>query len=309
MTTNDQSFDLIGIGIAAVDEVVELPAFPQPDTKMPAVSIQRHGGGQCTTALVAAARLGLKCGYAGLLGENELSDFTRGYLGREGIAVRENRGFPDARPYYAVVLVDRSTGDRTILYTKDGVREPRPEDVPLDWLRRTRALLADQLGPEATVSACRIARELGVEIIADLERVDLPELQEIVRLADHLILPLRIARELTGRSHPADAVAVLAEQARRCTAVTWGAQGCWFVCGGGVQHQPAYRVAVVDTTGCGDVFHGAYAAAILDGLAVTEAIRFASATAALKATRTGGQAGIPSRDAVDRFLRSAHCVS
>lgn len=219
---NDERFDLIGFGIAAVDEVVELPRFPQADSKLQVNSIRRYGGGQCTTALVAAARLGLTCGYAGLLGENELSDFTREYLEREGITVREWSCYPDARPYYAVILVDRSNGDRTILFTREGVRDPRPEDVPLDWLDRTGALLVDQLGPEGTLSACRAARERGVQIIADLERTDQPALLEIAELADHLILPLRVAREMTGRSVPAEVVAELARQSRRCTAVTWG---------------------------------------------------------------------------------------
>ena len=69
-----------------------------------------------------------------------------------------------------------------------------------------------------------------------------------------------------------------------------------------VLHQPAFRVETVDTTGCGDVFHGAYAAALREGRPIADRLRFAAAVAALKATRVGGQKGIPSREEVEAFL-------
>jgi sulfofructose kinase len=87
-------------------------------------------------------------------------------------------------------------------------------------------------------------------------------------------------------------------------ALTCGAEGCWFLERGSsaVRHLPAFRVNAVDTTGCGDVFHGAYAAALARGLEVRECLRFATAAAALKATRHGGQAGIPTRRQVRTLL-------
>jgi sulfofructose kinase len=124
-------------------------------------------------------------------------------------------------------------------------------------------------------------------------------------LADHLIVPLNLAAEVTGTDQPQRAAALLACPGRSCTAVTCGKRGCWFVEASDpatVRHQPAFEVRVVDTTGCGDVFHGAYAAAHVWGYTVRRAIEFATAAAALKATRAGGQAGIPDRAAVEKFL-------
>jgi sulfofructose kinase len=88
--------------------------------------------------------------------------------------------------------------------------------------------------------------------------------------------------------------------------ITGGAKGCWYRGSGEeeARHLPAFRVKAVDTTGCGDVFHGAYAAALLEPGSLVERLRFASAVAALKATRTGGQAGIPTRAAVVSFLQA-----
>ena len=89
-----RTYDLVGFGIAAVDDLVQLAKFPEPDTKVPISLMERHGGGQCTTALVAAARQGLKCTYAGLLGRNELSDFTRAALQRERVEISIRNPLP-----------------------------------------------------------------------------------------------------------------------------------------------------------------------------------------------------------------------
>lgn len=293
---DNRVYDLVGFGIAAVDDIVQLSRFPERDTKVPITRMERHGGGQTTTALITAARQGLRCVYGGLLGENDLSEFTRTTLHRESVEVSQTASHPEARPYYSIVLVDASTGERTLLYSSYGVRGPSPEDISEDLISSSRMLLVDQLGPAGTLCACRLATKWGTQIIADFERAGDDQLLQAVPLIDHLILPLRLARELTGCGEAPAAVTKLAENPRICTAVTDGSRGCWFITDGtGVLHQPSLPVDVVDTTGCGDVFHGAYAAAILLDMPVPHAIRYAAAAAALKATHTGAQQGIPNR--------------
>lgn len=296
-------YDLIGFGISAVDDVVQLTEFPEPNTKVPITLIERQGGGQCATALVAAARQGMKCAYAGLLGQNELSDFTRIVLQGEGVQVPVPIRYPDAKPYHSIVLVDRPTGGRTILYSREGVREPEPDDISEDLVADSRALLVDQLGPAGTLHACNLALKWGTQVIGDYESADDERLQEAILRTGHLILPLHLAREMTACHDPKEAVSKLAEPGRACTAVTDGSRGCWFIVGWGeVVHQPSFPVKVVDTTGCGDVFHGAYASAIVRGMTPGGAIRYATAVAGLSATQHGGQKGIPCRVAVERFL-------
>jgi sulfofructose kinase len=298
----EKQFDVCGFGIAAVDDVVELDRFPAPDTKVPVLSIERHGGGQCTTALVAAARLGLKCAYAGLLGRNEHSQFTLSLLEQEGIEYQAEIRYPEAGPYYSIVLLDRSTGERTLLYSSSHVRPPAPGDIDESLIAGSRALLVDQLGPAGTLQACRHAQRWRVPVIADFEQTSDEDLREAMTLVDHLILPARVAEELTGRRDPAEAVQSMAATKRACTAVTDGRKGCWFVAGDAkVRHQPAFEVEVVDTLGCGDVFHGAYAAGIVSSMSPESAIRYAAAAAALKATRKGAQSA-PDHQEVETLL-------
>lgn len=300
---HSRAYDIVGFGIAAVDDVVQMAKFPEPDTKVPITRIERHAGGQCTTALVAAARQGLRCAYAGLLGRNELSEFTRNALQRERVEMVSEIRYPDAKPYYSIILLDGSTGERTILYSADGVRGPEPEDISEELIANSRALLVDQIGPAGTLLACNLARKWGTKTIGDFERADDERLRDAMLLTDHLIIPLRFARQVTGCQNPEEAVSKLAHSGRDCTAVTDGSRGCWFIAGdGGVVHQPSFPLDVVDTTGCGDVFHGAYAAAMVIGMPPDRAIRYAAAAAGLNATQRGGQQGIPDRAAVERLL-------
>jgi sulfofructose kinase len=299
-------YDLVGFGISAVDDIIQLSQFPELDTKIPITLMERLAGGQCCSALVAAARQGLRCAYAGILGQNELSEFLRTTLARECIDVPTEVRYPDALPIHSFILLDSSTGKRTILYSNLGVRDLTSADVCESLVQNSRALLVDQAGPAGTLRACKLARKWGTQIVADFERMDSEHLHDALRYIDHLIVPMRLARELTGCIDPKSAVKKLAGYGRPCTAATDGDRGCWFVLeDGNVQHQPSFPVDVVDTTGCGDVFHGAYAAAIVREMPPQQAIEWATAAAALCATKRGGQTAIPDHTAIGRLLRQS----
>ncbi len=297
-----RKYGLVGFGLSAVDEVVLLPQFPEPDSKIPVTRMERHVGGLSSIALMTAARLGVRCAYAGLLGRNELSDFVRAALRREGIEIAEEIRYPEAEPVHSIILLNSATGERTILFYSGGVRDAGVEDISEELIEQSSALMVDQASPAGTLHACKLARKWGTQTIADFERGEHDDLREMMRYIDHLITPLRMAQDLTGCAAAEDAVARLAGE-RACTAVTDGVRGCWFALGrGAVEHQPSFPVEAVDTTGCGDVFHGAYAAAIVKGRAPAEAIQYAAAAAALRATRRGGETGIPDEKAVEEFL-------
>jgi len=298
--------DVLGLGCAAIDDLLYVSAYPAADEKMPVRRRERHCGGLTATALVAAARLGSRCAYAGVLGEDELSRFVVERFRQEGIETGYVRRRPDARPVHATIIVDQSQNTRTILYDLDGAVGAAPDWPEEELIRAAGVLFVDNIGVEGMIRAARLARQAGIPVVADLESDQHPRFAELLALVDHLILSRDFAARLTGRSDPAAAANVLWTPERKAVAVTCGAAGCWYVDAarlGVLIHQPAFSVEVVDTTGCGDVFHGAYASALARGLDTSARIRFASAAAALKATRPGGQAGIPTRAAVEAFLR------
>jgi ribokinase len=161
---------------------------------------------------------------------------------------------------------------------------------------------------DAALQACAWAREAGVAVVADAE-VHHERMAELLERCDVIIPSEDFACEATAASDYRDAARAMFDRhaqssPRPVVVVTAGTRGCFGVSRAGEFHQPAFRVPVVDTTGCGDVFHGAFIYAMCQGWDLPRCAQLASATAALKCRRLGGRAGIPTRVEVDAFLAS-----
>jgi sulfofructose kinase len=298
--------DILGMGAVAVDDLLFLSEFPRPDSKGPILRKERHAGGLAGTALVAARRMGRNCDYAGTLGDDELSRFIISRFEAEGVSLRHLVHRPGARPFHSTILVDTATKTRTILFDEHDVIGPDPLLPADDVIRSARVLLVDHVGLPAMIRAARTARAARIPVVADLERNVDARFAELLALADHLILPFDFAGRITGASDGPSIARALWREDRAAVVITRSAEGSWYLTAeepGVVYHQPGFRVQEVDTNGCGDVFHGVYAAALSQRMPASERIRFASAVAGLKATQTGGQKGIPLRPEADRFFR------
>ena len=170
-------------------------------------------------------------------------------------------------------------------------------------LRACRVLFVDHTAPAGMARAARVARSAGIPVVADIERGESERTDELLGLIDHLIVPEEFARAATCLDDAGKAAVSLMRDGRQAVVVTCGERGSWLAGSGvGLVHQQAFPVHAIDTTGCGDVFHGAYAAALVMGMDLPARGRLASAAAALKATRRGGQAGCPTLAEVNSFL-------
>jgi sulfofructose kinase len=290
-------FDVVGLGCACVDELIYVAGWPAADRKQRAVDWRRSIGGLTAVALVAAARLGARCAYAGVLGDDELADFIRTSLLAEGIDLTHARTVPGLASLHAAVVVGQ--GDpptRNIFGHRAGPGDGSSEPIDPDLIRSTRVLFVDGFEAPRALRAARIAKAAAIPIVADLET---DRHADLAALADHLIVPADYAPSPS----PSHLTQALWSPAKQLVAVTDGANGCWYTTSATeTHHQPAFPIQALDTTGCGDVFHGAYAAALAEGLPPAQRIRLASAAAALKATRPGGQHGVPYRREVEALL-------
>jgi sugar/nucleoside kinase (ribokinase family) len=230
---------------------------------------------------------------------------------RKGVDVRHVVRRVNSGPVGSVIVVDETRRTRNIFYHVAPVVGADPRLPSNEIIRSARVLLVDRFGIPGMIRAARVARAAGIPVVADFESFGLPRFRELLDLADHVIVSEVFAREFARAKTPAAAAGKLWRPDRALVVITCGAAGCWFLERGGhtARHLPAFRVKAVDTTGCGDVFHGAYAAALARGLPLTERLRVASATAGLKAMQRGGQAGTPDRRTVARFLEKHGATS
>lgn len=299
------TIDILGVGCVAVDDLLYVPAYPPPDTKAQVMRSERQCGGLTATALVAASRLGVNVAYVGTLGDDELSNFVRNRLHAEGIDTTGLLHYPSAGPIHSVIVVDEAHQTRNVFSNRVAFLGAPAPRVDRSMICRSRVLLVDHVAPERQIEPARLASSLNIPIVADFERDDAPGFEELIRFVDHLVVSRAFAERRTGEVGVERACRKLVEN-HHTVVVTDGAKGAWFATAAEptVEHRPAFVVEAKDTTGCGDVFHGAYAAALVRGMGLAERVRYASGAAALKATRSGGQAGCPKAGELRRFLQN-----
>jgi sulfofructose kinase len=302
-------FDVLGFGAVAVDDLLYVDLYPPPESKVRVRHRIRQCGGLTGTALVAAARLEARCAYVGMLGNDELSEYVLACFKQEGIdaAYCARRG--DAAPAHSTIIVDESNHTRTVFALLAGRLGADATLPQAELINSARVILIDHHGVEGSIRAAQIARKSGAGVVADFERIP-PDghFADLIEIVDHLVISRHFAAELSGQTDPALSAKTLWTPGRRAVVVTCGAGGCWYFGEGFEQpvHCPAYKVDVVDTTGCGDVFHGAYAAALASGNNLEQCVNLATAAAALKAATRGGQAGCPTLKQVEDFFRGAN---
>ena len=305
MAANQSVYDVISVGIAAVDDILTVSAYPSAGAKVPVLDSARHGGGLACTAIAAAAVLGGRSAFIARLGDDELSRYIRGILVHRGVDVSHIISDPVGQPYHSRIIIDRNSGERTIFYDLSRFKPVQAADIPKALLASTRVLLVDFLNPPSPLELILKTRQLHVPVVLDIEGQS-TESAPLMEQVDHLVVPEEFARWSTGVDDLKTACAALARTPRAATVVTAGAAGCWWTDSPDrpPTHLPAFAVRAVNTNGCGDTYHGAYALAIARQFSIMEAVTFASACAALKAAGPGGGwDSLPTTAAVIQLLR------
>ena len=294
--------DVIGIGACAVDYLGIVSEFPQPDTKSKMKKLIRQGGGPVATALVALARLGASVSYLGKFGSDELSSFALDGFVKEGVDISHVIKEEGSGPLFAFVVVDEKSGERTIWWTDEQVREINADQLEKEFIASAKFLLIDDYQFGAALAGGRIAREEGVQVVLDAERPENPDMNELLQVTDILIAPEEFALGFIGGKDVESSAETLLSLGPRVVVVTLGVEGSFCKTVEESFHQPAFQVNVVDTTGCGDVFHGGFTYGMLQGWPLKEVAEFASSVAALKCRALGGRAAAPTFSEVKEFL-------
>ena len=298
-----KAFDAVAMGLNAVDHLIIAPRYPEFNTKVLYKSHRLAAGGQCASAMVALARLGLRARYIGKVGDDDIGRFQMDSIVSEGVTA-DVAVVAGAETQTAFIIVDEASGERTILWNRDPAVATRPEEVDRAAVTSGRVLHLDGHDVDAAIVAARYAREAGVPTVLDIDNI-YPNAESLLPLIDFMISSSTFPARLTGESDLRTALRQLAEKnGSLVTGATLGADGALIYVRGEFIHSPAFAVDCRDTTGAGDAFHAGFIYGLLRGETVEETLRFANAVAALKCRAVGARTGLPTLDEATAFLTS-----
>ena len=299
---------LIGVGHCCQDSICTIEEYPPEDSSTHITAIDdSQGGGAVATAMVAAAKLGVLTGMIAHLGDDSTGDRIAGDFESYGMDITGIRRIVGGRSSSSIVLVDPGKGTRTKFPYRDNLPSIEWDEQQKELLRNAKILHLDGTQYENAVAAATLAREYGVVVSLDgcSMQKDHAKNRKLAGMADILIMNAKYPLKVSGQDDIRQAMLEMAALGSKVVISTAGKNGCYAVFDGKVHHFSAYPVDAIDTTGAGDVFHGAFLTAWLEQKDVRECIRFASAVSAMKCLKIGGRAGIPSRKEVEQFLREA----
>jgi len=303
---------VIGLGMCTLDVLIRSKDLPTWDGGTRISAFGFDGGGPVGTAMVAAAKLGARVGFIGTAGNDGPAEFKLRSMRECGIDL-SHMVYRDA-PDDQVVLVNihAETGERVFSgFQRWGEVQVRPEELDRDYITSADYLHLDGFHAEAALQAAQWMRAAGKTVVLDGHKTVGPvraHLRRLVPYVDVLVSGSGFARNLTGIDNIWEAGAAILAQGPRIFVQTEGDGGSYTITAEEQFHTPAFTVDVIDTTGAGDVFHGAYIVGLLHGWSLRQTALFSTAVSALKCTRLGGRDGIPRFEAVMAFLQERGVV-
>ncbi|MBL8581295.1 MAG: sugar kinase [Rhizobiaceae bacterium] len=291
---------ILCVGALIADLMMQLPELPRSAGKHLPKGARLVVAGMATSAATAVARLGHPVSLWASIGDDAVGDILAGALAAEGIGSDLVRRVPGAMSAMSAIFID-DRGEKIVVPWYAPELLGAPDRLP-DF-GSFGAVLVDVRWPKAAAIALDGARAVSIPAVLDLDVGAREVLADLAPRASHIVASLDGARVLLGECQLEEAVAKLRSLTGAMVVVTDGERGAsWHVPGGPIRHQAAFAVAAVDTNAAGDIFHGAFMAALAEEMDLAQAVRFSSAAAAIKCTRFGGRDGAPTRGEVDAFL-------
>jgi sulfofructose kinase len=301
----DKAFDAVALGLNAADHLIVVPYYPGFNSKVELLSHTLAPGGQCATAMVALARLGMRTRYIGKVGSDDLGRFQLRSLESEGVEASGVTIEDGAESQIAFIVIDEASGERTVIWHRDERLMISESEVDKAAVTSGRVLLLDGHNVAASITAARYAREAGIPTVLDIDNIYAGS-EELLPLIDFLVSSTSFPLKMTQESDLQTALKKLSEMTGSLfVAATLGQDGVLAYFRGRYFHSPAFTIDCKDTTGAGDAFHGGFIYGLLAGLSVEETLRFANAVAALKCRAIGARTALPSLEEVNELLESA----
>lgn len=298
----DKTFDAVALGLNAIDHLIVVPHFPAFNTKIPFISHTLAPGGQCATAMVALARLGMRTRYIGKVGSDDIGRVQIESIAAEGVDCTSTAVVEGAETQTAFIIVEQQTGERTILWHRDERLTMTAGEVDRAAVTSGRVLHLDGHDVHASIAAARYAREAGVPTVLDIDNA-YPGFEELLPLIDFIVCSSNFAERVTGEKDIRAGLKRLSDTSRSpFVSATLGREGAMAFFQDRFISSPAFEIDCRDTTGSGDAFHGGFIYGLLAGLSVEGTLRFANAVAGLNCRAVGARTALPTLGEVNALL-------
>jgi sulfofructose kinase len=285
-------FDVVGVGLNATDTLLVVPHFPAYAGKAAVEREILSPGGQVASAIVTCAGLGLRSSYIGTVGDDERGRIQMESLRAAGVGVEHVQTRKGCATQSAYIIIDRSTGERTVLWRRDDCLRLAPAEIAAEQITCARLLHIDGHDTPAAERAAGIARAAGIPVTVDVDAI-YHGFDRVLPHVDYLIASSEFPVQWTNQSDPFQALETIQREYKmRVAAMTLGAHGALALERGRFTYSPAFVVDCVDTTGAGDVFHGAFCYAVLQRMSMRDTLDFSNAMAALNCMALGARGNI-----------------
>lgn len=300
-------FDVLGFGTNAVDFLITVPKFPEFGSKIDLREYVQAAGGEAASTMAGLRRLGLKTAYAGSFGDDDAGDFGTRSLLIEGVDLSLSRRVPGAKTQIAFIVIDETSGERTIIWQRDPTLAWSAADAPADAAAQCNIVHMTPHDTDACVELARAAKASGTLVSLDIDS-EFEGVDELLQLTDILICSREFPAKFTGLADPREALAELNSRfGSSLVGMTLGKEGSVFLCSDSYVETKGFAVpgGCKDTTGAGDAFRTGLLYSIIKGESVENAARAANAVAVLKCRDVGARTALPTRNELERFLKNS----
>lgn len=290
--------DVLGFGTNAVDFLIQVPHYPEFNSKVELTRYDQMAGGEVASTMAGLQRLGLKAAYAGRFGTDSAGNYGLQTLKDEGVDTKYAEQIEDAKTQIAFIVIDERSGERTVIWQRDERLAYTEADAPLDAVRRAKVLHFTPHDVKACIAMAKRAKELGVIVSVDIDNL-FEGVQELLSHVDIFIASADFPKKLFGTEGSREALREI-KSLFGCgiVGVTLGEEGSLLLCGDEFIETPGFAVpgGCKDTTGAGDAFRVGLLYGLIRGETVEEAARMANAVAALKCRAVGARTALPDRE-------------
>ena len=294
---------IVGIGANVFDTLYNIPTYPTEDTKMRATASKTAGGGPVATGLVAAQKLGEETAYIGVLSDDNGGKFLKGDFEKYGVDTDFIEVKSGYRSFASILWLCADTATRTCVFDKGDIPPLVLNEIQKQAVRDAEILMVDGNEMDAAVEGAKIAKDSGTKVLYDCGGL-YDGVEKLLALTDIMIPSEEFSLGHTGCKTAEEAARKLYETySPEVVVITQGKKGGIIYDGKEIISYPIYPAKVVDSNGSGDVFHGAFAAAVSKGYDYLKCCHFSSAVSALKCTGVGARESVPSFETTKKYLK------